>query len=379
MTSADLIEELIAAGMDPAGWAREFEAVDRAAFIPARVWADDEHGRASPIDADADPARWRAAVYRDEPVVTQYDDGATEWPATSLNATSSASQPSIVLAMLDALDVSEGDRVLEIGTGTGYNTALLAERVGGENVISIEVDHGLAEQARRNLADAGYKVMVACDDGAAGALAGAPFDRVVCTAGVLAGQLPYAWVEQTVPDGLVLTPWGTTYRNGGLVRLTVHGDGAASGPIIGDAAFMQLREQRAPRGEATRFGDRLDASAAPTEHTTVPPLEIGIGHGAFTVGLRLPGVRRGVFYDDPTEVLLYHVPTGSVASVHVPDDAGTGPWPLRQLGPRRLWDEAVAAHAWWVGQGRPERTRYGVTVERDRQAVWLDEPGNIVA
>src|SRR4051812_20118774 len=51
-----------------------FEQVDRAAFIPARIWFDDENGRPQPIDRAAEPVRWRAAVERDAPIVTQLDD-----------------------------------------------------------------------------------------------------------------------------------------------------------------------------------------------------------------------------------------------------------------------------------------------------------------
>lgn len=92
------------------------------------------------LDRISEPARWLSAVYSDRVIVTQFDDGNTAWPEVGYRPTSSCSMPSAVLGMLDALDVCEGMRVLEIGTGTGYNAALLAQRLSDEHVTTMEVD-----------------------------------------------------------------------------------------------------------------------------------------------------------------------------------------------------------------------------------------------
>jgi protein-L-isoaspartate(D-aspartate) O-methyltransferase len=372
----DLTATLSAAGALPESWAAAFSAVDRAGFIPARVWFDDERGRTQPLDRDREPDRWRSAVYSDEPIVTQLDDGATVWPATSNAATSSASQPRIVLSMLDALDVQHGQKVLEIGTGTGYNAALLAHRLGEHLVTSIEVDPALTEQSRANLKAAGYAPTVVCADGAGGWPDAAPYDRIISTAAVTAGRLPYAWVEQTRPGGLVLTPWGTAYHNGALVRLCVHDDGTATGRVIGTAAFMRLRAQRTPFGHAARLGDLVDASSTAVESTThVPPSEVATGDGAFSVGLHLSDVQCGMFFEDDGqyEVLLYHVATESAATVQVnPRASAEGPYSVRQHGPRKLWTEAENAYCWWVEHGKPARTHYSLTITPTRQQLWID-------
>jgi protein-L-isoaspartate(D-aspartate) O-methyltransferase len=330
----DLTEALSAAGTLPEGWAAVFREVDRATFLPARVWFDDEQGRPQPLDRDGEPDRWRSAVYSDEPIVTQLDDGATVWPARSNAATSSASQPSMVLFMLDALNVQPGQKVLEIGTGTGYNAALLAHRLGEQWVTSIEVDPTLAEGARANLKAAGCAPTVVCADGAEGWPGGAPYDRIISTAAVIAGRLPYAWVEQTRPGGLILTPWGTAYHNGALLRLAVHEDGTATGEVIGNAAFMRLRKQRTPFGHAARLSELVDTSTTALESTThVPPHEVATGEGAFSVGLHMPDVQCSVFSDADGryEVLLYHVATESAARRRSPrtppkrTSASTGP------------------------------------------------------
>jgi protein-L-isoaspartate O-methyltransferase len=73
-----------------------------------------------------------------------------------------------MLVMLNALDAHEGQRVLEIGTGTGYNAALLAHRLGVDNVVSVEIDPKIAERARANLVKADQNVTVVTADGADG-------------------------------------------------------------------------------------------------------------------------------------------------------------------------------------------------------------------
>jgi SAM-dependent methyltransferase len=124
--------------------------------------------------------------------------------------TSSASMPTVVAQMLTALQIEPGMRVLEIGTGTGYNAALLAHRLGASAVVSVEIGPTVAKHARDALAAAGYgAIRVITGDGAQGYPPGAPYDRVISTAA--AAEMPYAWMAQTNPGGLVLTPWGTAY------------------------------------------------------------------------------------------------------------------------------------------------------------------------
>lgn len=90
-------------------------------------------------------------------MVTQVDDGAASAAVvTDVDYTSSTSMPSVVAEMLAALRVEPGMSVLEIGTGTGWNAALLAHRLGGANLTSVEIDPDIAGQARTALADAGY-------------------------------------------------------------------------------------------------------------------------------------------------------------------------------------------------------------------------------
>jgi protein-L-isoaspartate O-methyltransferase len=148
----DLIAELDSAGDLPAGFGPLLAAVPRARFLPDRIWV-----RREPIDRVAEPDRWSRAVDSDESIVTQFDDGRTAWPDVGRLPTCSASMPSVVVAMLAALRVRPGHRILELGTGTGFNAALLAELVGREGrVVTVEIDEGLAGEARQRLEAAGF-------------------------------------------------------------------------------------------------------------------------------------------------------------------------------------------------------------------------------
>ncbi|MGH3928766.1 MAG: methyltransferase domain-containing protein, partial [Pseudonocardiaceae bacterium] len=197
-----------------APWWPSLATVPRHRFVPDTVWFKNPDGWPTllPLHRGDDPDRWLELTYLpDDAVITQVDDGHPSGPGLAgAMQTSSASAPDIVAIMLAALDAHEGHRVLEIGTGTGYNAALLAHRLGAEQVTSIEVDPDVAAQARRALSETGYgKVCTVTGDGALGHAPGAPYDRVIITAAV--HQIPYSWVVQTRPGGRILLPWADSY------------------------------------------------------------------------------------------------------------------------------------------------------------------------
>jgi protein-L-isoaspartate(D-aspartate) O-methyltransferase len=125
--------------------------------------------------------------------------------------------------MLEALDIHDGDTALEIGTGTGYNAALLSHRLGSRNVTSIEVDPHIAEAARQRLAGLGYHPTVITGDGANGAAQHAPYDRVIAT--VAAPTVEPAWIDQTRPGG-----FGMTVTAGGTQTLRLDHPGRTVPP-----------------------------------------------------------------------------------------------------------------------------------------------------
>ncbi|MFJ7045259.1 methyltransferase, FxLD system [Streptomyces sp. NPDC101112] len=137
-------------------------------------------------------------AYANAPVHIKYDTDGT--------SISCASQPGVVALMLDQLDVQPGERILELGAGTGYNAALLAHLVGESgHVTTLDVDDDLVEGARAHLAAAGItNVKAVTRDGALGYAEGAPYDRIIATVG--AHGVPHAWLEQLAPGGRLLIP-----------------------------------------------------------------------------------------------------------------------------------------------------------------------------
>lgn len=115
------------------------------------------------------------------------------------------SQPYIVALMTEALALKGGERVLEIGTGSGYQTAVLAELAG--EVISIERHEPLSQEAARVLDELGYKnVQLIVGDGTLGWPEGAPYDRILVAAA--AAHVPPALEEQLAEGGTLVIPVG---------------------------------------------------------------------------------------------------------------------------------------------------------------------------
>ncbi|MCC7491069.1 MAG: hypothetical protein IT204_01900 [Fimbriimonadaceae bacterium] len=158
----------------------------------------DAQGVAWPVGPDcADSARL-ALVYRDEALPVAWEAG---------RAVSSTTQPSLMLTMLRLLELRPGARVLEIGTATGWNAALLGELVGPSGAVtSLEVDPRLAALAagRLRALGVGPQVQVVAQDGFAGHPAAAPFDAMVAT--MACPDLPPAWLQQLAPGGRLVLP-----------------------------------------------------------------------------------------------------------------------------------------------------------------------------
>jgi protein-L-isoaspartate O-methyltransferase len=353
-------------------WADAFRAVPRAVFLPERVWPFRD-GRAQPaVDRATDPEGWLRAAQGGEPVITQWDDGRHDGPEPGTTATSSASQPGLVAKMLALLDVRPGMRVLEVGTGTGWNAGLLAHRLGDDSVVSVEVDPHVAEQARQALDRAGLHPEVVTGDGAAGAPHRAPFDRLIVTAGVR--EIPPAWLRQVRAGGIILLPWGTPYTHAdALVRLGVGPDGTATGRLRGLVEFMKLRDQRRahPRMAADLTCRDYESEAWPPAGQWEP--------WCFIAGLLLREATYAVQQHDDRQSTQWLWDLGGTtwcAAVRADDPPRTM---VRQAGPRPLWDELTAAYAWWQSQGEPGLDRFGLSVSRDgRTTVWLDDPARPV-
>ncbi|MGI5325290.1 methyltransferase domain-containing protein [Actinomadura nitritigenes] len=367
MTTSELVRRLRENGdLRSPEWERAMGAAPRHLFVPDRAWCTPD-GAPFAIDRFADPERWREAAYADAAIVTQVDDGAGD-PASGRGArTSSLSAPGVVVSFLELLAPRDHDRVLEIGTGTGWTAALLSSRLGAGRVTSVEVDERVAETAAANLREAGFAPDLVIGDGEKGVPARAPFDRVHVTCGVTA--LPLSWVEQTRPGGMILFPWMPSFGDGHKARLTVTGDGHAIGRFHGSADYMMLRSQRSPG-----FGD-LDRDGEETR-TRLDPRTV-TGDSDVAIAGMLPDVlgAERIVRGRPGLVLVDEAGTSWARCSY---RAGADDFPVVQGGERRLWDEVEAAYLRWVGWGSPGRDRFGLVAGVEGQRVWLDRPSNVI-
>lgn len=163
------------------------------------------------------------------------------------------SQPYIVASMTRALDPEPGQRVLEVGTGSGYQAAVLA--ASGLEVFSIERIPELHRLARRSLEESGYldRARLRLDDGSRGWPEEAPFDRVLVTAA--SDTLPESLVQQTVPGGMLVAPVGGRMMQK-ICRYRKREDGTVDREELEGARFVPLVRE-APR-EGDDGGDTGD-------------------------------------------------------------------------------------------------------------------------
>lgn len=201
-----------------------FRAVPRAAFLP----------HLSPND-----------VYKDEAVPIKVDEDGT--------VLSSSSQPSMMAIMLRQLQLQPAMNVLEIGTGTGYNAALMQHLVGDEGkVTTIEIDGSVAELARANLQRAAMsQVYIVVGDGALGYAPRASYDRIMATAGIW--DVPRAWVRQMKPKGILVAPlWLDGFEVS--AALSLQSDGTLYSSDNRLCGFLRLRGDAAGPNMSTRVG-----------------------------------------------------------------------------------------------------------------------------
>lgn len=182
----------------------------------------------------------REAFVRPEYRAVAYDDAPLP-----IGEGQTISAPSMIAIMLEEAAFRAGERVLEVGTGSGYHAALVACLVGAENVVTVERVPALAKWGRSNLTAAGFDgVAVVTGDGSLGYPARAPYDCILATAG--APRLPAAWAGQLTDRGRIVAPVGGSryYQDLLIARrcpdgsLEVrHGTPCAFVPLIGEQAW----------------------------------------------------------------------------------------------------------------------------------------------
>ena len=343
-------------------------------FVPY-FYEQREPGRWERVDGDRPEQRdrWLDAVYSDTTLVTAVVDldlppgmGPFGW------AVSSSTVPSLMAQMLEDLDLHDGHTVLEIGTGTGYNAALLSERLGDRRVFSVDLRPDLVEAAAARLARVGYRPMLVAGDGADGLAAHGPYDRIIATCAVQ--HIPPAWIEQLRPGGQVLVDVRGTMSAGNLARLRRRDGDVLEGRLCAEyGGFMRMEHQLAvPAGrshpaDTTHIVERTTALEPEVVHELHRPL-------AFFAQLHLPaGTQLHLAGADEGFTTRLRAPDGSWCEVNQgPDDSGQ--YRVLEGGPQPLWRTVERAHQRYVALGQPEWERFGITASPTRQYAWLDSP-----
>ncbi|MFJ9691567.1 ATP-grasp peptide maturase system methyltransferase [Kitasatospora sp. NPDC101183] len=360
-----LADRLAKAGVlsDPA-WRAAVEAVPRERFLHPGVFLPEDGGRWRPVTApDAEIA------YSDESLTTQLDGHLTADRSTDLvtgSPTSSSTTPVTVVGMLEHLDVRDGHSVLEIGTGTGYSAALLCHRLGEDNVTTVEVDPGVARRADDALEAVGFSTWTVTGDGLLGYPHRAPYDRVIATCAVR--RIPYAWVRQTRPGGVVLATVGSWGYGTGLAKVTVGEDGTAAGRIVERSSFMQARAEAAVpvSGDLSARTAYADSERA----AELPPTLLAEWMPAFLAQLAAPDAQfvHAMTSDGAQLRYLFAPERESFAEFTATDDG----WTVRQGGPVALWDDIERTLLAWKAAGSPDITAVRLRITREAHHYWID-------
>ncbi|MEV4741553.1 methyltransferase domain-containing protein [Streptomyces sp. NPDC049555] len=351
-------------------WRDAVSGVRRELFLPDTFEAN---GRR--VDRRENPKRWAWAVYADLALTTQINEGQDLGEDVYQRPTSSSSMPTIMLQALDLLDVHDGHRVFEAGAGTGYNAAWLCHRLGHERVITMDIDPEVAKQAEANLAAAGFTPRVLCGNAEQDLPAGETYDRVLGT--YTLPDVPYTWIERA-PGGRIVTPWGGGIFHYSFVVLDVEGE-RAHGRFAGNPAFMNTRSRPAGGGRISDVYHQGDNGVI--GRTDISPRDITDDPDAlFWIDLMVRDAwhHLGEADDGSDEATLWLFSTDRSSWATAEYVPGHDAYETEQYGPRRLWDEVEAAYRKWQQLGTPDRDRAGLTVDREGQHVWLDQPGSSV-
>ncbi|HEU5379812.1 MAG TPA: methyltransferase domain-containing protein [Ktedonobacteraceae bacterium] len=338
-----------------------FASVPREAFVPF-FFREQGHGWQCCTPADLSPKEWHEALYADDSLVVSISDRNAP--------TSASSAPTVMARMLEALQVESGMRVLEIGTGTGYNAALLATLTGNPaRVTSVEVDARLAYQAYQALQQTVGEVDVRVSDGMLGAPGenGASFDRIIATAS--SRTFPWAWYQQLAPGGRLVMDLqgGLNVSSFCVLEKTVDGEGALGSFDVPPLYFMPMREQMGVVSPDASW--TLNTWTLSSDH----PLPARLLSDPFRwfVQWYLPGLvgKKGAIHHPRTgkrvEFLRFRNAVG--IQLDLEQQAGKD-WRVQCLGPSTLWEQMEVASVRWDELGQPVQQAYRLEIKHEQAA-----------
>ncbi|MBA2678443.1 MAG: hypothetical protein H0U76_08635 [Ktedonobacteraceae bacterium] len=367
-TGADVLRQRLVTSMRDSGALcspdiiRAFATVPREAFVPFFYERVPTTQKMAWVRYDAEsrePGEWLELIYRDEPLVTCLD--ARNFPC------SSSSMPSVMARMLEAVQVVPGQRVLEIGTGTGYNAALLASLTGDPLLVTtIEIDPAVAERAATALHTVvGSGVSVQIGDGRQGYAPHAPYERIILTAS--APCVAPAWYRQLAPGGRLVMDMQGSLASGFLILEKSEDGQRAHGRFLSTPLhFMPLTSHEAV--PAVQTHERLMTQPCRDLFTTEgSPFPEALHDRSFRWWLqwRIPGClvrKRSQSHPETQEQtsFIFLVDQEHTTILRFQQSPAEEHWHGCVHGSRPLWHDLQEAYREWQEQGKPEREAYRV-------------------
>lgn len=356
-----LIEQMVREGtLSSPAWRTAFEAVPRHLFAPRFKLPNNVGGPALDVADSTGREAWLRAAYRNKALLT--DLAEHDIPTTSCSA------PSVVAIMLEASGVSEGQTVLEIGTGTGWTAGLLSHRLGSDAVTSVDITPACVADAHDRLHALRLSPTLAVWDGYQGYEPRAPYDRIIATASLR--QVPPAWLNQVRPGGKILVDLRGSFA-GNLALLTLNTDRSAAGRFLPtEVNFMPLRSVEQPFELLPELSARAVNEPGEQRMTSLDPAVLGERAFKFFAQLSLPGTEAGQIgiTGGPTYFCLTDPRSQAWARVELAADSATER-PVTQGGGRWLWDELEAAHELWQRLDKPQPKRFTISISAKGEQV----------
>lgn len=306
---------------------------------------------------------WLRTVYADEPLATAYDEEYT--------ATSSSSSPGAMAIMLETSELRKGMRVLEVGTGTGYNAALLASIVGSnQRVFTVEIDADLAAQARVRLNQVvGEGVTVHTGDGLEGYTPGAPYDRILVTGST--STVPLPWLEQVRPGGIILMNLIGEMGACAFLKIVKKEAGlAAYGCFLSGSEFMELHEAgHYPHRRATLVGQyvpRPITAQMESQRAEFDPSLLWDRRLDFALQLAFPQMSFASVYVNPMCPCLIDRASDTMLLFRPIDEEH---FQVEVRGDPHLWDRVLTVYRQWMGLGQLGVQAYHLHIDTEGNQV----------
>jgi protein-L-isoaspartate(D-aspartate) O-methyltransferase len=317
---------------------------------------------------------WYERVYSDTSFITLID--------TVGRTLSSSSQPSIMARMLELLDVQPGQRVLEIGTGTGYNASLLAQLSGNPALVTtVDIEPRVLSQATAAIEQAvGSGMTIHLGSGLHGYPAHAPYHRIIATAST--PTVPLAWKEQLAPGGILVCVMQPGISMAGGVLKAMNNVDNLSGRLVYGASFMPLHDEDFQHQPARdrHINLKLPVVATfPFDTRLFDPSVIWTSDFQFFLYSTLPDLHiiEQIGSNKSTCTMLYNEDQPD-SHVWFSQEQGHDQVELRGKHSPALWRRLIQLYTLWVNIGQPSIRDYHFAMDQDGQQLYLQKAQGMV-